>query len=240
MVVIKPPDVMASDRPMTLANLRLGLAILACLFPALAGCAAATGARQPLDRAAGTEVQILAINDFHGNLEPPGIAIPARGPDGSQVEVPAGGAVYLASAASMLRKNAPHSVTVSAGDLIGASPLISALFLDEPTVRTAELIGVEYNAVGNHEFDRGTGELLRMQNGGCETFTTRQPCRLETYEGAGFQFLAANVRTERGDTLFPGTAVKDFGPVQDRLHRHDAEGDRDNRQPRRGQGADLP
>jgi 5'-nucleotidase len=94
----KQPDVAGNHHPVKHANMRLVLAVLACLLPALAGCAAATGARQPLDRAAGTEVQILAMNDFHGNLEPPGIAIPAHGPDGSQVEVPAGGAVYLASA----------------------------------------------------------------------------------------------------------------------------------------------
>ena len=113
------------------------------------------------------EVQILAINDFHGNLEPPKAAIEATAPDGSAVKVPAGGAAYLTTAAKAWREGKQYSVTVSAGDMIGAAPLVSALFLDEPTIGAMDLAGVEYNAVGNHEFDKGSAELLRMQNGGC-------------------------------------------------------------------------
>ena len=128
--------------------------------------------------------------------------------------MPAGGVAYLASAAKALRAGKPYSVTVSAGDMIGAAPLVSALFLDEPTIGAMDLAGVEFNAVGNHEFDKGAAELLRMQNGGCEKHTTRTPCALEPFKGAGFKFLAANVLTPHGGTLFPGTAIKDFGPVQ--------------------------
>ena len=160
------------------------------------------------------EVQILAINDFHGNLEPPKSAIDATAPDGTTVKVPAGGAAYLASAAKAMRAGKPYSVTVSAGDMIGAAPLVSALFLDEPTIAAMDLAGIEFNAVGNHEFDKGSAELLRMQNGGCEKHTSRTPCAIEPFKGAGFKFLAANVKTDVGGTLFPGTAVKDFGPVQ--------------------------
>ncbi|MEJ7777835.1 MAG: bifunctional metallophosphatase/5'-nucleotidase [Sphingomicrobium sp.] len=160
------------------------------------------------------EVQILAINDFHGNLEPPKQAIDAALPDGSEVKVPAGGVSHLAGAARALRSGQEHSVTVSAGDMIGASPLISSLFLDEPTIAAMEHVGVEYNAVGNHEFDRGTAELKRMQEGGCAKHTTRTPCAVAEFRGAKFRYLAANVLTADGSTLFPGSAIKDFGPVQ--------------------------
>src|SRR5688572_9532536 len=101
----------------------------------LAGCATTPPQVQP---AAPIEVQILAINDFHGNLEPPKSAIDATAADGSTVKVPAGGAAHLASAAKALRAGKPYTVTVSAGDMIGATPLVSSLFLDEPTIEAME------------------------------------------------------------------------------------------------------
>ena len=176
----------------------------------LAGCATLPRpiAPQPV------EVQILAINDFHGNLEPPKVSIDATLADGRTVKVPAGGVAYLAGAAKQLRTGLRYSVTVSAGDMIGATPLVSALFLDEPTIAAMGAVGVDYNAVGNHEFDKGSAELLRMQRGGCEKHTTKTPCAIEPFKGAAFQFLAANVVRQDGTTLFPGTAIKDFGPVQ--------------------------
>ena len=153
------------------------------------------------------EVQILAINDFHGNLEPPNLTVPA-----ADAPVPAGGAAYLASALKSVRT--PNSVTVAAGDLIGASPISSALFLDEPTIKALSMAGLELASVGNHEFDKGAAELKRMQDGGCEKFTRRQPCAVEQFEGAGFRYLAANVVGQNGQTLFPGTAIKDVGGVK--------------------------
>jgi 5'-nucleotidase len=172
-------------------------------------------APKPVAAPAAVFVQILAINDFHGNLEPPKSAIDAPGTaPGQTVKVPAGGAAYLAAALKARRGDHPYSVTVSAGDMIGAAPLVSSLFLDEPTIAAMNEAGVEYNAVGNHEFDKGSAELLRMQNGGCEKHTTRMPCAVEPFRGATFRFLAANVLTRDGGTLFPGTAIKDFGPVQ--------------------------
>ena len=160
------------------------------------------------------EVQILAINDFHGALEPPKLSVAAKSPDGRDVEVPVGGAAYLAGAAKALRAGQAHSVTVSAGDTIGATPLPSALFLDEPAIDALDLVGVEFNAVGNHEFDKGSDELRRMQEGGCEKYTSRQPCRVQPFDGASFRMLAANVLTADRRTLFPGTGIKDFGSVQ--------------------------
>ena len=179
----------------------------------LAGCA--TPRTDPAPGSAATFVQILAINDFHGNLEPPKTAIdaPAWNAD-SAVKVPAGGAAYLAGALKVRRGSHPYSLTVSAGDMIGASPLVSSLFLDEPTIAAMNEAGVEFNAVGNHEFDRGSAELRRMQAGGCDKHTSRTPCAVEPFAGARFGFLAANVLRSDGSTLFPGTAIKDFGPVQ--------------------------
>lgn len=153
------------------------------------------------------EVQILAINDFHGNLEPPNLTIPAA--DGA---VPAGGAAYLAGALKQVRT--ATSVTVASGDLIGASPISSALFLDEPSIKALSLAGLEFASVGNHEFDKGSAELLRMQGGGCAKFTNRQPCAVEPFTGAGFRYLAANVRRSDGTTLFPGTAIKEVGGIK--------------------------
>lgn len=192
---------------------RLRVAALGVL--ALAGCVAPVASPQVASPPASpVDVQILAINDFHGNLEPPKRYVEAAAAGGATVKVPAGGVAHLAAAAKALRAQAPHSVTVSAGDMIGASPLVSALFLDEPTIEAMEEVGVEYDAVGNHEFDKGSAELLRMQRGGCGKHTTRQPCRVEPFDGAAFRFLAANVLTKDGGTLFPGTAIKDFGPVE--------------------------
>jgi 5'-nucleotidase len=174
---------------------------------ALSGCATV-----PESAPAPTEVRIIAFNDFHGNLEPPRQAIAATVEGSAEpVRVPAGGGAYLASAIRRLREGNPNSVVVSAGDMIGASPLVSSMFLDEPTIHAMNLIRVDYNAVGNHEFDRGRRELLRMQNGGCQRYATREPCRLEPFAGARFRFLAANVRTENGETLFPAYAVRRFG-----------------------------
>jgi 5'-nucleotidase len=178
----------------------------AAFLLALGGCAT-TGPRS----AATVEVKLIAFNDFHGNLQPPRQVVEHPAPDPKAVRVPAGGAAYLASAIEALRARNANSLVLSAGDMIGASPLVSALFLDEPTIHAMNLIRVDYNAVGNHEFDRGQAELLRMQKGGCEKNTVRQPCAVEPFPGARFGFLAANVVRADGATLFPGYAIRSFG-----------------------------
>ena len=160
-------------------------------------------------------LQILALNDFHGNLEPPsgGVRVPDPADPTRTVTVPAGGVEYLASHVTRLKRQSPHSVVVSAGDLIGASPLLSALFHDEPTVDAMNLLGLEFNAVGNHEFDEGRTELLRMQAGGCHPVDGCLDG--DGFAGADFRFLAANVvDTQSGRTLFPPYAVKSYGGVK--------------------------
>ena len=186
-------------------RIEIGLA----LSLALSGCA--TSALQDAGPAP-VEVKIIALNDFHGALEPPRQAIAAAGPDGGAVRVPAGGAAYLASAVRSLKAANPNNVVVSAGDLISASPLISSYFLDEPTVLAMNMIGLDFNAVGNHEFDRGQAELRRMQDGGCEKHTRVEPCQVDKdFGGADFGFLAANVATGEGGTLFPAYGLRSFG-----------------------------
>ena len=184
-------------------------AALSALF--LAGCAAQV---PPPTSQAPIEVQILAINDFHGNIETPAQPVSITQPDGTVLKVQAGGAARVASALEHARQGHPNSITVAAGDLIGASPLASAYFLDEPTIDAMNLIGLSLASVGNHEFDKGSAELLRMQKGGCGKNTSRQPCALEPFTGARFQYLAANVQRSDGSTLFPATAIRQVGPIR--------------------------
>jgi 5'-nucleotidase len=149
-------------------------------------------------------VQLLAINDFHGNLLPP------SGSSGRIGTIDAGGVEYLATHIDGLRATNPNTLVLSAGDLIGASPLLSALFHDEPTIEAMNLIGLDYNAVGNHEFDEGVTELLRMQNGGCHPV---DGCLDGTgFNGADFQFLAANVKYKNNNKpIFPPYKIRSFG-----------------------------
>ena len=131
---------------------------------------------------------------------------------GEKVRVPSGGVAYLASAVDSLKAGQKNTVVVAAGDLISASPLSSSLFLDEPSIMAMNMVGLEFNAVGNHEFDRGTEELLRIQSGGCEKYTAAEPCRVDRpFIGAKFRQLAANTIKADGQTLFAPYAIKTFG-----------------------------
>jgi 5'-nucleotidase len=159
------------------------------------------------------DVQLLGINDFHGQLEP-GTGSGGRiGPAPVEGQPPrhvdAGGAEYLATHIRNLEQANPNSLVVSAGDLIGASPLLSAAFHDEPTIEAMNTIGLDLNAVGNHEFDEGGTELLRMQRGGCHP---TDGCRGgHDFAGANFKFLAANVvDKDTGRPLFRPYAIKRF------------------------------
>ena len=147
-------------------------------------------------------LQILAINDFHGNIAT------SSGSFGGT-----GRADYLSTNIQAAEERAEHSIFVSAGDLIGASPLISALFHDEPTIEAMNLIGLDINAVGNHEFDEGPAELLRMQNGG--SHPVDGDLDGDPFLGADFEFLAANVVVdETGETLFPAYSIRNYQGVK--------------------------
>ncbi|MFJ9034994.1 bifunctional metallophosphatase/5'-nucleotidase [Streptomyces sp. NPDC102406] len=145
------------------------------------------------------DVQLLSFNDFHGNLEPPAGSsgqVTEKQADGTTKQVEAGGAEYLATSLRTARKGHPYSVTAAAGDLIGASPLLSGLFHDEPTVEAMNKLDLDVTGVGNHEFDEGATELARIQNGGCHP---KDGCfeKDRTFEGADYPYLAANVTDEK-------------------------------------------
>ena len=157
-----------------------------------------------------TEIQILGLNDFHGALEPPTGSAGRLGPSGTPEF---GGAEYLATHVRALRATNPNTLFVSAGDLIGATPLTSALFHDEPTIEAFNLMDLDFNGVGNHEFDEGVDELLRMQTGGCHPVDGCQDG--DGFAGADFEFLAANVAyKDGGDTIFPPYAIREFKGVK--------------------------
>jgi 5'-nucleotidase len=199
------------------------LTVIACLFAGIA--ATATHAEEPsaLANRGPFQIKIIGFNDYHGNLQTPGsfgqnTAIPpAQRP-------PVGGAEYLAAYVARLKAQNRLNVVVGAGDFIGATPLISALFFDEPAVETLNRIGVEFSAVGNHEFDKGSAELLRLQKGGCKiTDRARDPnsclgTQVGTpvpFEGAKFQWLSANViSTATGNTLLKPYGIKTFKGVR--------------------------
>ena len=183
---------------------------------ALAGCAAHVAPPAPVAPRAPVEIQILAFNDFHGNLQNPD-PVEITEADGTKHKVQTGGVAHLAATLAGLRTAHANTITVSAGDTIGASPLISANYLDEPTIDAMNLLGLELNSVGNHEFDRGTDELKRMQAGGCAKFTRRAPCAVEPFAGARFRYLAANVVEANGQTIFPATAIKIFQTAAGRI-----------------------
>ncbi len=146
-------------------------------------------------------LQILSINDFHGNLDRSSSSFGGTG-----------GIDYLATHMRAREAEARHSLIVSAGDLIGASPLISAAFHDEPTIEAMNLLGLDINGVGNHEFDEGPLELLRMANGG--THPVDGDFGGDVFAGADFDFLAANVRVKAtGATLFPAYTTHTFSGV---------------------------
>ena len=194
-------------------NLRFAICVATALLalPATAGAAKPTG---------DVNVQLLGLNDFHGHLETdtPGTIKPFDTGATSDPAVRAGGAEFLASHIRSLEIGNPNSLFVSAGDLIGASPLTSALFHDEPTIEAMNLMGLDLNAVGNHEFDEGTTELTRMQEGGCHPdgcYDSDGDGAIDGFAGANFKFLAANVvRESNGRPLFSPYAIRTFQGIK--------------------------
>jgi 5'-nucleotidase len=152
------------------------------------------------------DVQLLAFNDYHGHLE----ADTPRDVEGE----PGGGSEYLSTKLNELREGNRNSLTVSAGDNIGGSPFLSGLFHDEPSVESLNALGLDVSSVGNHDFDEGVEELYRMQEGGCHPV---DGCYFpdDPYEGADFQWLAANVIDEETRRpILPPVWVEEFGHVK--------------------------
>ncbi|MFI7345173.1 bifunctional metallophosphatase/5'-nucleotidase [Streptomyces sp. NPDC049936] len=144
------------------------------------------------------DVQLLSFNDLHGNLEPPAGSsgrVTEVQPDGTTKTVDAGGVEYLATHLREARKGNRYSVTAAGGDMVGASPLLSGLFHDEPTIEALNKLDLDVTSVGNHEFDEGAKELARLQKGGCHP---TEGCYTDKrFKGADFPYLAANVLDEK-------------------------------------------
>jgi len=236
---------------MSTARARRLTGVIAVVLAAGTGVATTSGisSAQPRDKT--LDVQILSFNDVHGNLEAPAgssgrivtghtLDTSTPTPKVADVNTDAGGVEYLATHLRQARAGHPDSVTVAAGDIVGASPLLSAAFHDEPTIEAMNTLGLEATAVGNHEFDEGYKELQRLQSGGClddgAGKDNQNSCAAGTFEGADFQYLAANVKYAKaptaatatghgkadahakpsatpraGDTILPSYWIKDFG-----------------------------
>jgi 5'-nucleotidase len=196
------------------------VAVGACAIAAVS----ATGGPSQAGNGPLMNIQILSFNDFHGNLQPPsgssGRLVVDHRIDpvtGKAVDVTkdAGGVEYLATHLKQARVGHQDSLTVAAGDIIGASPLLSAAFHDEPTIEAMNNLGLDVTAVGNHEFDEGYKELQRMQHGGCiddgAGANNQNSCADHTFTGAKFSYLAANVKYAGTDqTILPSYTIKNL------------------------------
>ncbi|MFC7534828.1 bifunctional metallophosphatase/5'-nucleotidase [Actinoplanes sp. GCM10030250] len=210
---------------MTLPQLR-GRAILTAALVAVAGAVTAIPTAQSAAAAPPPEFnpvsasygkpsgatvkgQFLSYNDFHGAIDPPtgsGAVVNASG-----TSTPAGGVEYLATYLKKLRAEAKaehrQTVTAGAGDLIGGTPLVSAAFHDEPTIELMNEIGLQVSSVGNHEFDEGVAELIRIQRGGCHPADGCQDG--DGFAGAKFTYLAANtIDNKTGLPILPPIDIK--------------------------------
>jgi 5'-nucleotidase len=190
--------------------------IFGCRLLAMVALAAIIGGVSPRATAqpAAVDVRILAINDLHGYLRAPSVGIRIADPADKtrKATVAAGGVERMATLVNQLRQGRRNTIFVAAGDLIGASPFLSAMFHDEPTIESLSMMGLEVASVGNHEFDEGKDELKRMQNGGCHPVDQCQGPH--PFLGAGFHYLAAStIETATGKTIFPAYEIRQFDGI---------------------------
>ena len=183
----------------------LAAALAAALL--FGGCA--TRATAPV------QINLVGMNDFHGHLDPSkfennSIALPA--PQSMQ----AGGIENIAAALQAWRLEDKDLLVVGAGDMVGASPAMSSMWADEPTIAALGMAGLFATSVGNHEFDQGRAELLRQQNGGCVSIRPDKACKFgPEFQGAGYTYLAANVLDKAtGKPFLPAYRIADVKGVK--------------------------
>lgn len=194
------PPTIRSRRTHRLLAAAAGLATVGALAAAIPASAHQDGGTPSHHHGSGRyqDVQLLSFNDLHGNLEPPTGSsgrVTELQADGTTKSVDAGGVEYLATHLRDARKGNKYSITAAAGDMVGASPLISGLFHDEPTINALNGLDLDVTSVGNHEFDEGAKELGRLQKGGCHP--TDGCYDGKKFKGADFPYLAANVTDEK-------------------------------------------
>ena len=182
----------------------------AALILLVSGCAGTPPKPQPQ-----IEINLVALNDFHGNLEPSKYTYTPPGANEPRT-IQAGGIDVLKGALDTFRKDDPDLLFVAAGDLVGASPAVSSMFADEPSIVALNRMGLVASSLGNHEFDQGPQELLRQQRGGCDSPRPNKACRFSPdFKGAGFTYLAANVVDARtGKNIVPGWRIVDVKGVK--------------------------
>ena len=198
--------------------MRVGLVLASVL---LGSCASVGG--PPVEKT--VTLSLIGFNDFHGHLLPPGMSVSVKDSEsGKTLKLQAGGMAYLSTLIGALKAENPgRTLLVAAGDLVGASPQVSGMFHDEPTVDALNQLGLELSTVGNHEFDKGRDEILRLQNGGCfppsvdgmRGLIGQDTCMNNgRFEGAKYRYLSANVVDQRtGQTLFPPYVVRNIDGV---------------------------
>lgn len=187
---------------------RRAYASLSTLSMALLLSACATSPQAPVT------INLVSMNDFHGNLEPSRYTM--KGADGKEQVLRAGGAEAVAAALQAWRKEDKDLLLVSTGDIVGASPALSSLWADEPTIGAMNMLGLRASAVGNHEFDGGRKELLRQQNGGCDSSRPAKACKFAPdFGGAKFTYLGANViDAATGKAFLPGYTIEDVKGIK--------------------------
>lgn len=195
---------------------RAGLTALA-LALTLAGCASVPGTPGALaqSKSSPVELNLVSINDFHGNLEASAYKLAPEG-SASTDTIKAGGIDILGGALAAFRKEDKDLLFVGAGDMVGASPALSSMWADEPSIVAMNRMGLVASALGNHEFDQGSKELLRQQHGGCDSPRPSKACQIaKSFEGAGFTYLATNVIDQAsGKNLVPGWRIVDVKGVK--------------------------
>jgi len=195
---------MTQFRPVLAGMSALALALT------LAGCASA-----PANPRGPVELNLVSINDFHGNLEASKYVLKTDGSEGKDT-IQAGGIDVLGGALAAFRTEDKDLLFVGAGDMVGASPALSSMWADEPSLVAMTRMGLVASALGNHEFDQGKKELLRQQNGGCDSPRPDKACQLsKEFKGAGFSYLATNVVDQAsGTNLVPGWRIVDVKGVK--------------------------
>ncbi|UBV41794.1 bifunctional metallophosphatase/5'-nucleotidase [Deinococcus taeanensis] len=162
------------------------------------------------------DVTVIGVNDFHGNLLPTSFRVPDPADRTKTLTVQAGGIDTIGGVLADARRANPNTVFVGVGDMTGASPLVSALLRDEPTINALNQLGMAVNVVGNHEFDNGVTELMRYQKGGCDSNAPERACKFNpTFAGASFPYIAANVLDEKtGQPILPAYKIVKVGPAR--------------------------
>jgi 5'-nucleotidase len=161
------------------------------------------------------EINFVGINDFHGHLDATKYEYTSAA-DGAAHTQQAGGIDNIAAAVQAWRKEDPALLFVAAGDLVGASPAMSSLWADEPSIEALGMAGLFASSVGNHEFDKGRAELLRQQNGGCVSVRPDRACQFApNFAGARYTYLAANVLdSATGKPFLPAYRIADVKGVK--------------------------